>query len=190
MSQAVTVDKRHGTAAFSGSGALAVEPGRLTGIAADVGAPERTRTPLTVVPARSVRRRLPLAVFLLALLAGALATVLMLNISVSGTQYELVRLRNEQVALTQQNEALVLEIQTRQAPQNLAARAAKLGMVPSPSFGTIDLESKRVTGVPEPAVEGSEPGVLIAPPNLTGTPAPAAPEEDAGEESAAAEDSR
>ncbi|MFJ6003133.1 hypothetical protein [Arthrobacter sp. NPDC092385] len=173
MSQALTVEKRHGAVTFAGSGALAVTHERLAG--GSTGAVRETvqkpRTPLSVVPARPTRRRVPFAVFSLLVLAAALAAVLMLNISVSGTQYELVQLRNQQVALSQQNEALVLEIEGREAPQNLAASATKLGMVSSPTFGTIELGSKKVTGTPEPAKEGPKPEVLISAPHLaTGQP--------------------
>lgn len=183
MSQTLTVEKRHGAVAFSGNGALAVAPRRLAGLSdgapssAPPDATQKVRTPLSVVPARPSRRRVPFAVFSLLVLAGALAAVLMLNISVSGTQYELVQLRSQQVALSQQNEALVLEIENKEAPQNLAAAATKLGMVSSPTFGTIELDSKKVTGTPEPAKEGPKPEVLIAAPDLvTEQPAPVAVE--------------
>lgn len=177
MSQALTVEKRHTAASFAGNGALAVAPGKLRGGAPGrlSGATQKPRTPLSVVPAPPARRKVPFAVFSLLVLGAALAAVLMLNISVSGTQYELVQLRNQQVALSQQNEALALEIEGRKAPQNLAAAATELGMVSSPTFGTIELDSKKVTGTPEPAQEGPEPEVLIAAPNLvTVQPAPAA----------------
>jgi hypothetical protein len=173
MSQALTVEKRQDGTAFSGSGALASAPERLSSKPA--GSTTKARTPLSVVPVRPTKRRVPFAVFTLLVLAAALATVLMLNISVSGKQYELVQLRNQQVALTQQNEALVLEVESREAPQNLAVAATELGMVASPTFGTIDLETGTVSGVPEPAQEGPEAEVLIAAPNLgTDRPAPAA----------------
>jgi hypothetical protein len=179
MSQAMTVEKTRGAAAFVTSGALAVAPRPLRdqpGSPAAAGV-RKVRTPLSVVPARQNRRRVPFAVFSLLVLVAALAAVLMLNISVSGTQYDLVQLRNQQVALSQQNEALVLQIESREAPQNLAAEATKLGMVSSPTFGTIELDSKKVTGTPEPATEGPEPEVLIAAPELaTEQPAPVAVE--------------
>ncbi|PPB50245.1 hypothetical protein C4K88_06215 [Arthrobacter pityocampae] len=171
MSQALTVEKRHDAPAFSRHGALALAPGRPTGPAGEAPGTTRTRTPLSVVPARPARRKVPFAVFSLLVLAAALASVLMLNISVSGTQYELVQLRNQQTALNQENEALVLAIEAKEAPQNLAAAATKLGMVPSPSFGTIELDSKTVTGTPEAATEGPEPEVLIAAPDLGSNPA-------------------
>lgn len=169
MSQALTVEKSRSAAAFAGNGALAVAPQPLRGrpSGAPSGAAPKARTPLSVVPAPPTRRRAPFAVFSLLVLGAALAAVLMLNISVSGTQYDLVQLRNQQIALSQQNEALVLEIENREAPQNLAAAATKLGMVSSPTFGTIELDSKKVTGSPEPAREGPEPEVLIAAPKLT-----------------------
>ena len=184
MSQALTVEKRHGAAAFSGNGALALAPGRLTGPSiAAIGTP-RARTPLSVVPARPARRKVPFAVFSLLVLAAALAAVLMLNISVSGTQYELVQLRNQQTALSQENEALVLAIEAREAPQNLAAAATKLGMVSSPTFGTIELDSMKVTGTPEPATESPKPEVLIAAPNLGSDPTGPAADGDAAGNSA------
>ncbi|MHA7208283.1 hypothetical protein [Arthrobacter sp. MDT1-65] len=176
MSQVLTAEKRHRATAFAGHGALAVAPDRLVGgTPGDAGALQKPRTPLSVVPARPARRRVPFAVFSLLLLGAALAAVLMLNISVSGTQYELVQLRNQQVALSQQNDALVLEIEGKEAPQNLAAAATKLGMVSSPTFGTIELDARKVTGTPEPATEGPKPEVLISAPRLvTEQPAPAA----------------
>lgn len=170
MSQALTVEKRHDAPAFSRHGALALAPGRLTAPAGEAPATTRTRTPLSVVPARPARRKVPFAVFSLLVLAAALASVLMLNISVSGTQYELVQLRNQQTALNQENEALVLAIEAKEAPQNLAAAATRLGMVSSPTFGTVELDSKRVTGTPEPATEGPKPEVLIAAPDLGSNP--------------------
>ncbi|WP_104164243.1 hypothetical protein [Arthrobacter sp. SX1312] len=179
MSQALTVEKRHGVAAFSGNGAYALAPGRLTGPSTAAIATPKARTPLSVVPARPARRKVPFAVFSLLVLAAALAAVLMLNISVSGTQYELVQLRNQQTALSQENEALVLAIEAREAPQNLAAAATKLGMVSSPTFGTIELDSMKVTGTPEPATEGPEPEVLIPAPNLGSDPTGPATDGDA-----------
>jgi hypothetical protein len=182
MSQVLTAEKRHRATAYAGHGALALAPDRLPerltgGSPETIGTRQKPRTPLSVVPARPTRRRVPFAVFSLLVLGAALAAVLMLNISVSGTQYELVQLRNQQVALSQQNDALVLEIEGKEAPQNLAAAATKLDMVSSPTFGTIDLESKKVTGTPEPAKEGPKPEVLIAAPSLvTGQAGPVAVE--------------
>ena len=152
--------------------------------------PERNtapRTPLSVVPSGPARKRVPFAVFCFAVLVAALGCVLVLNISVSGGQYNIVKLRGEQVALAQQNEKLTQQLENRQAPQNLAAEAAQLGMVVSPSVGSIDLETMKVSGDPQAAKEGSAPSQLVERPELPAqalTPAEAA-EAEAGAETGA-----
>ena len=144
----------------------------------------RRRTPLSLVPAAAGRKRVPFAVFCFAALVLGLASVLLLNISVSSGQYELVQLQSQKTELTQRNEALTQEIENHQAPQVLAAAAGELGMVSSPSFGTIDLQTLAVTGSPEPAKDGDPaPALIDAPGVLTRpvTPAQAAAPEPAPE---------
>jgi hypothetical protein len=198
MSQALSADTLSFDAT-SGSSALSISPVRRA--QPQRGPGERTRTPLSVVPARAARRRVPFVVFSFVVLVAALVTVLILNISVSSAQYELVQLRGKQVALTQENEALVQRLEDVAAPQNLAAEATKLGMVASPTFGTIDVDSLKVTGSPEAAKEGSKPLALIAAPEVVTAedvqalqpappaapaPAPEAPAEAAADAPAAA----
>ena len=141
----------------------------------------RRRTPLSLVPAATRRRRTPFAVICFAALVLGLASVLLLNISVSSGQYELVQLQGQQAELAQRNEALTQEIENHQAPQVLAAAAGELGMVSSPTFGTIDLQSLTVTGSPEAAKEADPARSLIGAPSVLTqpvTPAPAVvPEE-------------
>lgn len=158
---------------------------------------QQVRTPLSLVPAGPARRRIPFAVFSMLALVGALVTVLMLNISVSSSQYELVDLRNQQIALSQENQALTQQMEDLQAPQNLAAEARELGMVASPGFGAIDVDSMKIAGSPEAATKGGEPLALIAAPdvstsNAAGSPAAESSVEDepapaAAEESEVAE---
>ncbi|WP_019481344.1 hypothetical protein, partial [Arthrobacter sp. TB 23] len=131
------------------------------------GSSQQVRTPLSLVPAGPARRRIPFAVFSMIALVGALVTVLMLNISVSSSQYELVELRNQQIALNQENQALTQQMEDLNAPQNLAAEARELGMVASPGFGSIDVDSMKIAGSPEAAKEGGEPLALIAAPEVS-----------------------
>lgn len=145
------------------------------------GPPGRRRTPLSVVPAGPASSRVPFAVFSCAALVAALVAVLMLNISVSGSQYELVSLRGEQVVLSHQNQSLTQRLEDAEAPQNLAVRAAELGMVASPTFGMVDVDSGKVAGNPEPAKEGGKPLALIQAPEVVTVqevpePAPYIPE--------------
>jgi len=140
----------------------------------------RRRTPLALVPAAARRRRIPVAALCFAVLAAGLAAVLVLNISVSSGQYQLVELQNQRTELIQKNEALTQQVEHHQAPQVLAGAAAELGMVVSPTFGTIDLQTLAVTGEPEPAKEGAGPGTLVDLPQVLTQPVtpvqPAAPE--------------
>lgn len=141
----------------------------------------RRRTPLSVVPATTGRRKAPFAVFCFLALVLGLATVLLLNISVSSGQYQLVQLQNERTELTQRNEALTQQVENHQAPQVLAAAASDLGMVSSGSFGTIDLENLTVSGEPEAAAAGKAPEALVPAPGVLTKPVtpPASPAEQA-----------
>lgn len=152
-----------GKAAVSGTSALkTASPIRR----APSAAPQRT--PLSLVRSLPARRRAPFAIFCLGVLAAALLTVLVLNVSVSTGQYQLVDLRNEQLTLQKQNQDLTQRVQNYEAPQNLAARAAQLGMVASTSKGQIDLKTLAVTGMAKAAEKGAPQGSTIAPPAVAG----------------------
>ncbi|QDY91411.1 hypothetical protein E7Y32_15220 [Arthrobacter sp. UKPF54-2] len=133
------------------------------------GAPARkTRTPLSIVRSAPRKRRAPFVVMCFGILALALMAVLVLNISVSSAQYQLVELRAKQSTLTKQNQDLTQQVQNFDAPQNLAAKATELGMVASTSKGQIDLSTLTVTGKAKPAVKGDAPGAVIAAPAVAG----------------------
>ncbi|GAA4040768.1 MULTISPECIES: hypothetical protein [Arthrobacter] len=137
----------------------------------------KVRTPLSLVQSVPGRRRTPFVVFCFGVLAAALLTVLVLNISVSTAQYDLVKLRNDDASLNKQNQDLTQQVQNFQAPQNLAAKAAELGMVASTATGQIDLDKLTVTGKATPATKGQDPGAVLAAPAVGGQPsaAPSAP---------------
>ena len=130
----------------------------------------RRRTPLSVVPAVRRRRRAPVVIFCFIALILGLGAVLLLNISVSSGQYQLVQLQNERTELAQRNEALTQQLENHQAPQVLAAEAAELGMVTSSTFGSIDLQTLVVTGDPVPAEEVEALPALIPAPNVLTQP--------------------
>jgi cell division protein FtsL len=130
----------------------------------------KSRTPLSVVRSSPRKRRAPFVVLCFGFLAIALMAVLVLNISVSSAQYQLVQLRSEQTTLTKQNQDLTQQVQNFDAPQNLAARATELGMVASLAKGQIDLSTLSVTGKAKPAVKGDATGAVIAAPAVAGQP--------------------
>ncbi|MCQ1946579.1 MULTISPECIES: hypothetical protein [unclassified Arthrobacter] len=173
------MSERWPSARFSTMASSAVVGNTARALDWDAAAPATTvrrRTPLSLVPAAKRRKRAPFAVFCFAALVLGLASVLLLNISVSSGQYELVQLQSQKAELAQRNEALTQKIENHQAPQVLAASAADLGMVSSPTFGTIDLQTLAVTGSPEAAKEGEPAELLIGAPSVLTqpiTPAPA-----------------
>jgi cell division protein FtsL len=135
------------------------------------GAPgegRKSRTPLSVVRSVPRKRRAPFVVLCFAMLAVALIAVLVLNISVSTAQYQLVELRARQSTLTKQNQDLTQQVQNFEAPQNLAAKAKDLGMVASTVKGQIDLSTLSVTGKATPAVKGGSEGAVIPAPAVAG----------------------
>lgn len=141
---------------------------------------ERRRTALSVVPAVTRNRRLPFLILCVAFLIAALTSVLLLNIQVSSGQYELVKLRSTQTTLVQENEALTQEVQYLEAPQNIASKAAELGMVPAGNVAAIDLSTGEVSGVATPAGSDDPVTSLLASPKEP-FPAPA-PERSSGSE--------
>ncbi|MBT2597730.1 hypothetical protein [Arthrobacter sp. ISL-72] len=140
----------------------------LTGLKPSGGSERKLRTPLSVVRSTPRKRRAPFVVLCFAMLALALMAVLVLNISVSTAQYQLVQLRSDQSTLTKQNQDLTQQVQNYDAPQNLAAKAMELGMVASTGKGQIDLSTLTVSGTPKPAVKGDKPGAVIAAPAVAG----------------------
>lgn len=176
MSQPAPANVQPSTGAIAGNTARVLPDG---GAPQQYPAPQR-RTPLSLVPASSGRRRTPFVVFCFLTLAAALVGVLVLNVSVSSGQYKLVDLHNKQVSLAQNNEMLTQRLKTHQAPQNLASAAAELGMVSSPSFGTIDLETMSLSGNPKQAEDTEGPEARIPAPDVAIQPrmadsGPAAP---------------
>nr|MDQ5862704.1 hypothetical protein [Actinomycetota bacterium] len=132
------------------------------------GAGRRERTPLSVVRSAPKKRRAPFVVMCFALLAVALVAVLVLNISVSTSQYQLVELRGKPNTLPKQNQDLTQQVQNFEAPQNLAAKSSDLGMVASTVKGQIDLSTLAVTGKATPAVKGGAAGSVIPAPAVEG----------------------
>lgn len=137
-------------------------------------ASERRRIPLSIVPNVAPQKRGRLAIILGIILAVALGAVLVLNITVSNGQYDVVKLRGEETILSQQNESLRQQTEYLQSPQNLAASAAKLGMVAPGTTATIDLSQGKVFGTTTAATTETHVGQLVAMPQNPVTEAPGA----------------
>ncbi|WP_343320057.1 hypothetical protein AAFM46_06205 [Arthrobacter sp. TMP15] len=133
----------------------------------------KARAPLSLVASVPKRSRSSLVVILFLVVVAALTVVLVMSISVTKGQYELVGLKNQQSDLLKANQTMEQEIAAKQAPQELVSRAAALGMVPAGSTGQIDVRTKKVSGSPQPASPDTK-GLVSIPPALIDKPVPAA----------------
>ena len=145
----LTAVRERGSLRVVGASEPAVEP--------EAPAEEPAERPaLALAPAARRRRRIPAIIATILGVLAALGFVLLLNISMSSNQYDLVQLRSEQRTLMEENQAIGQEIQYQQAPQNLAIRASQLGMVAATEQGQLDVGDSSLSGEAKPAEPLSE----------------------------------
>lgn len=138
-------------------------------ISPEAGAQKKARTPLALVTSTPKRSSSQLIVILFMVVLVAMSVVLVMSISVSKGQYELVDLKGRQTTLMKSNQALEQEIAAKQAPQKLVVDAAALGMVPAGTTGQIDVRSQTVSGAPQPAPADAK-GLVVIPPAMVEKP--------------------
>ena len=120
--------------------------------------------PLRVVPGKAGHPGSAMfAALCMLLLIGGLIGLLMLNTSMAEGSFTLHRLQATSGELTDTEEALTAAIDAQKAPANLAARAAKLGMVPADSAAFLRLSDGKVLGVAKPAEKRPGFTVVTAP---------------------------
>ncbi|MFI1286112.1 MULTISPECIES: hypothetical protein [unclassified Streptomyces] len=108
--------------------------------------------------------RMPFVLLVVALLAGGLISLLLLNSALNEGSFQLSKLRKETTALTDEEQALQRDVDAYSAPDALQRRAQQLGLVPGGSPVFLGPDGK-VTGSAAPA----------EPPAPSVTPSPAAP---------------
>lgn len=127
----------------------------------------KRRITLSVVPSLSTKRRIPLLVTLLLMILASSVIVLLLNVFIANGQYAMVGLKGQERTLSQENEALRQEAQYLEAPQVIAEKATKLGMVKPGTPAAINLDTGKVTGKATAAVKPEKDakisGVLATP---------------------------
>jgi hypothetical protein len=110
------------------------------------------RRDLRVVPPRRARpARAPFVVLVCALLAGGLLTLLLLNTVLAQDSFVLHSLQTRSAQLSDQEQSLQQEVALAGAPDQLAARAKALGMVPSENPVFLNPATGKVLGVPKAA---------------------------------------
>jgi len=102
------------------------------------------------------------------LLAAGLIGLLLLNTALAQGSFTLHDLSATSAQLTDTQDALTQSLQRSESPANLAARAARMGMVPAQSAAFLRLSDGKVIGVAKPAK--APPGFAVIP---NKTPAPA-----------------
>jgi hypothetical protein len=116
----------------------------------------RRRPPLALVPparpaARGAVRRSPFVAVVVSLLGAGLLGLLVLNTALAQDAFRLHTLKQESRALEDREEALRREVAALQSPQELAGRAAELGMVPAGPPAFLRLSDGAVLGATTPA---------------------------------------
>jgi cell division protein FtsB len=110
---------------------------------------ERLQPPRLRVVAPAPRRTAGgLALLSVGLLGIGLLVLLLLNISIGKGAYALTELQRQQRQLAQDRQALAEQVQAASAPQKLAARARRLGMVPAPNTVFVRLPDGTLEGKP------------------------------------------
>ncbi|WP_159609532.1 hypothetical protein [Glutamicibacter sp. JC586] len=119
----------------------------------------RQRVTLSLVPRikeSNRRSMITMSAILVVLAFSVIVTLVLLNTSVAQRQYDIVSLRNQERALSQENQSLLKEAQSLGAPQALAAKAKDLGLVSPGAPGLISLSESKVTQDAEAAVKAKD----------------------------------
>lgn len=96
---------------------------------------------------------MPFVLMCIAVLAGALVSVLLLNTSMAHGAYEERELQSTIARLSEQKQALLADLDAQSSPGALAKRARELGMVQDSTPAFIDLAAGAIIGAPTPAKE-------------------------------------
>ena len=130
---------------------------------------ESHRPSLRLVAARPfTAARLPFAIFIGAILATGLVTLLLLHTMAAQDAFRLQALQHESAALDDTEEQLAVANQQQEAPATLGARAKALGMVPTGSIAYVDLHHHgKVVGVVQAAPPPPPPPAPSASPSPT-----------------------
>ena len=109
---------------------------------------ERPQPRLRVVAPLPRRSASGLALLSVGLLGLGLLVLLLLNISIGKGAFALTELQRQQRQLTENRQALAEQVEAVSAPQKLAAKARKLGMVPAPNTAFVRLPDGTLQGTP------------------------------------------
>ncbi len=116
--------------------------------------------------------RAPFVALVLTVVVAGVSGILVLNTKINENAFRLAYLQSNQTNLDRQEQRLNERLANQEAPNNLAAQAAKLGLVPAGTPAFIKLPDGRVLGVPRPAT--STPSVTSQQPSQAPSASPKA----------------
>jgi hypothetical protein len=107
---------------------------------------------LDVVPRAPFKApRVPFVLLVLVVLGVGLVGLLLLNTSLQQGSFAIHDLQRQTSLLADRQSELERQVAVLAAPESLASRAVKLGMVPNPNPAFLRLSDGRVLGDPQPA---------------------------------------
>jgi hypothetical protein len=123
-------------------------------------APAPAATPPGGKPAvrRAGTHRLPFVLLLCGLLGGALICALVISTTLAEGAFEISNLQNSTTAQAKQLQSLEEEVAQAQSAQQIATRAAKLGMVGVGELRFLDLKTGKTATDADPHFAGNVPG--------------------------------
>ena len=137
---------------------------RAVPVRAPAPAPRLQAVPAARAAARPRAARTPFIVVVVGVLVTGLLGLLLLNTVVSQDAFAVHDLRNSGRVLAEQEQALTREVEQLQAPEQLAKRAAELGMVPAGEPQFLHLPTGKVLGSDgKPAKPGDPAGAQTGP---------------------------
>ena len=116
----------------------------------------RARAAAVAFPAGT--HRLPFVLLLCGLLGGALVCALVISTTLAAGAFEITNLQNSTSAQAKQLQSLEEEVAQAQSPQQIASRAAELGMVGPGVLRFIDLKTGKTATDADPNWVGKIPG--------------------------------
>ena len=108
--------------------------------------------------ARVGTHRLPFVLLLCGLLGGALVSALVISTTLAEGAFEITNLQNSTSAQAKQLQSLEDEVAQAQSAQQIATRAAKLGMVGVGELRFVDLKTGKTATDADPDWVGNIPG--------------------------------
>lgn len=128
---------------------------------------------LSAVPRRQLRpARAPFVGLVVGLLAAALMALLLMNTQIARNSFLVNSLQQKNAQLDVRQQQLQQGVDAQAAPNALAARASRLGLVPAGQPAFIELPDGKVLGVPAPAVKPKPIRIKGVGPGAAATSAP------------------